>query len=237
MKYETIIFDIDDTLYDFGKSEKMALKRTFAEFGLPTAAEQYRAVYKEISKPLWRELEQGHMTLAELGVERFRRLFEQQQVEIDACRFNEIYLENLGQESHLIPGAVELCRCLRGFQLGVITNGFGSVQKARIAGSPLADCFSAVIVSEEAGCQKPDPGIFDYAFTKLAISNKSKVLMVGDSLTSDIQGGNLAGIDTCWFNPGHKKNTAGITPTYEISKLLDLLKIVGTVTDRISVSV
>lgn len=82
--------------------------------------------------------------------------------------------------------------------------------------------FEQVIISEEVGCQKPHPGIFDYAFTNLAISNKSKVLMVGDSLTSDIQGGNKYGIDTCWFNPSRKTNTSGIQPTYEITSLMEL---------------
>ncbi|GHI00813.1 YjjG family noncanonical pyrimidine nucleotidase [Neobacillus kokaensis] len=226
MKYETIIFDIDETLFDFGKAEENALRKVFQEFGIPSGAKLYRESYEKCNKPLWRELEQGFITLEELKVERFRRLFFHEGLDIDASEFSRVFLEYLGQGTYLIPGAVELISSLEDYQLAVITNGFGDVQKARIAGSPLAQAFEQIIVSEEAGIQKPEKGIFEYAFSKLGISNKDKVLMVGDSLTSDIQGGVNVGIDTCWFNPHQKENTNGVNPTYEIRDLLELVKIV-----------
>jgi 2-haloacid dehalogenase len=226
MKYETIIFDIDDTLFDFGKAEDHALRKAFEQFGLPSGATQYKMSYKEFNKPLWRDLEKGLITLQELGVERFRRLFVHHGLKIDATEFSRVFLEYLGQGTYLVPGAEELCNSLEDFQLAVITNGFGQAQKARIAGSPLADTFEQIIVSEEAGFQKPETGIFEYAFSKLGIADKDKVLMVGDSLTSDVQGGLNFGLDTCWFNPHHKKNTSGVKPTYEIHRLQDLLEIV-----------
>lgn len=226
MKYETIIFDIDDTLFDFAKAEKNALHKTFSEFGMPKGVERYQASYEKANKPLWGELEKGLITLQELKIERFRRLFVHEGLEIDAAEFSRVFLEYLGQGTFLVPGAVEICNLLQDLQLAVITNGFGEVQKSRIAGSPLAQAFEQIIVSEDAGIQKPETGIFEYAFSKLGISNKDKVLMVGDSLTSDIQGGINVGIDTCWFNPNQKKNTNGIKPTYEIRDLLELLEIV-----------
>ncbi|MCH6269523.1 MULTISPECIES: YjjG family noncanonical pyrimidine nucleotidase [Neobacillus] len=227
MRYDIIFFDIDDTLFDFGKTEQNALHKAFTDFGLPSGMQDYRPHYKEISKVLWGELEQGLITLAELGVERFKRLFVEYNLSIDAERFNQIYLGYLGEGSHLVPGAFEVCTSLNECRLAVITNGFGQVQKSRIAGSPLSHAFEEVIISEEAGYQKPHTGIFDYAFSKLQITNKERVLMVGDSLTSDIQGGINYGIDTCWFNPNYKDNNIGIKPTYEIRELTDLLKIVG----------
>lgn len=220
MNYETILFDIDDTLFDFGKSEESAFQKAFLEFGLPAAVEDYRPCYKEISKVLWGDLEKGLVTLSELGKERFNRLFLEYDLKIDGEQFNRIYLEYLGMESHLMPGALEVCTNLAECRLAVITNGFGEVQRSRIARSPLCSVFDQIIVSEETGYQKPHKGIFDHAFSKLNLSEKEKVLIVGDSLTSDIQGGINYGIDTCWFNPNDKENTMGIKPTYVYVNLL-----------------
>jgi 2-haloacid dehalogenase len=227
MKYEIILFDVDDTLFDFSMSEREALHKAFVEFGLPTGLAEYEANYKEISKVLWRDLEQGLTTLSELGVERFRRLFLAHELEINADTFNSIYLGYLGKETHLVQGAVELCDNLAGCRLAIITNGFTNVQTSRIGSSALCNTFEHIIISEEAGFQKPEKGIFDYAFSKLQITDKTKVLIVGDSLTSDIQGGINYGIDTCWFNPHLKENNIGIKPTYEIRELTDLIKIIG----------
>ena len=226
-KYETILFDIDDTLFDFKATEYAALHNTFMEYDLPNGFSDYHGSYKEISKILWEDLEQGKIALKELGVERFKRLFLKHELETDAGLFSESYLGYLGQEMHLMPGAVEVLAGLTHCRLAIITNGFGEVQKARIANSPISSHFEQIIISEETGFQKPHHGIFDYAFSKLKLSSKEKVLMVGDSLTSDIRGGNNYGIDTVWFNPENKENLAGVRPTYEISDLLELADIVN----------
>ncbi|MFD6439519.1 YjjG family noncanonical pyrimidine nucleotidase [Peribacillus sp. NPDC060186] len=227
MKYEVILFDVDDTLLDFSISEKRALHRAFLEFELPRGVKDYEASYQEISKILWRELEQGLTNLSDLGVERFKRLFLKHELGIQAEIFSRVYLNYLSKEIHLIKGAVELCGNLAGCRLAIITNGFTDVQTSRIGGSPLCNTFEHIIISQEAGFQKPAKGIFDYAFSKLQITDKAKVLIVGDSLTSDIQGGINYGIDTCWFNPNLKENNLGIKPTYEIRELTDLIEVVG----------
>ncbi|QRG70178.1 YjjG family noncanonical pyrimidine nucleotidase [Brevibacillus choshinensis] len=223
MKYEVILFDVDDTLFDFGMTEKEALHKTFQTYGISTPQVEYLPIYKEISGGLWKELEQGRTTLPELGEQRFTRLFRALGLSIDGAAFNRDYLSNLGKEVHLTEGAVELCSQLTGYRLVIITNGFDAVQKARIGGSPLCNSFECLVTSEEAGFQKPDKGIFDYVFTQLQMTDKSKLLIVGDSLTSDIQGGINYGIDTCWFNPLRKENKLGIQPTYEIHALMELL--------------
>lgn len=154
-------------------------------------------------------------------------MFLSHKLEIDADTFSSVYLRYLGKEVHLVSGAEELCGNLVGCRLAIITNGFKGVQTSRIGSSPLCNTFERIIISEETGFQKPEKGIFDYAFSKLQITDKVKVLIVGDSLASDIQGGINYGIDTCWFNPHLKENNLGIKPTYEIRELLDLIKIVG----------
>lgn len=227
MKYDVILFDADDTLFDYGMAESHALSNAFLHVGMPTGAEDYAASYQEINHALWRDLEQGKISSAALRVERFNRLFAANALELDPEAFSEAYLRFLGEGTFLIQGAIELCEELAGCRLAIITNGIKEVQTSRIQGSPLSETFEQIIISEEAGCQKPETGIFDYAFAKLGISDKEKVLIVGDSLTSDIQGGINYGIDTCWFNPLGKENTSGVQPKYEIRDLSKLLYIVG----------
>lgn len=224
--YEIIIFDVDDTLFDFAKSEHAAFRRVFEQYNIVEGLELYKKRYKEISKGLWNELENGRMSLGELGSERFRRLFVEHELDLDASLFNQEYLRFLGEQSHLVQGAENVIKGLSHKRLAIITNGFRDVQTSRINNSPLKGSFEQIIISEYTGFQKPQTKIFDYAFDKLQITDKSNVLMVGDSLTSDIQGGNNFGIDTCWFNPAHKENHTSIKPTYEIYQLEGLLEII-----------
>lgn len=230
MKYDVLLFDLDDTLFDFRLSEKHALTKTFQAFGLPNGFTEYITSYKEISHVLWNHLEQGNITLSKLRSERFKRLFLQHELTIDATDFGNTYLENLGQEIHIFEGVKDMIEGLSGYRLALLTNGFKDVQHARMNGSIFAHSFDAIITSEEAGSQKPQADIFNYAFDKLKISDKSRVLMIGDSLTSDIQGGNLYGIDTCWFNPQLKNNDSAIQPTYEIHNWADFIPKVLSIT-------
>ncbi|SEU00903.1 YjjG family noncanonical pyrimidine nucleotidase [Paenibacillus sp. NFR01] len=228
MKYDVILFDADDTLFDYGMAESNALYQAFAHFGLPTGAETYADSYKAINAALWKDLEQGRISSAVLRVERFNRLFAENKLEYDPEAFSDAYLRFLGEGTFLIQGAVELLGALKDCRLAVITNGIRDVQLSRIGGSPLREAFEEIIISEVAGSQKPETGIFDYAFAKLGLSaaDKARVLIVGDSLTSDIQGGINYGIDTCWFNPLNKTNGSGLKPKYEIRDLAELLAIV-----------
>lgn len=225
MKYEIILFDADDTLFDYGMAESHALYNTFVQFGLPTGADDYAASYKEINHALWKDLEQGRITSAALRVERFNRLFIANELKLNPEEFSAAYLRFLGEGTFLIQGAIELCDELADFRLAIITNGIKEVQTSRIQGSPLYNTFEEIIISEEAGSQKPETGIFDYAFAKLGITDKKKVLIVGDSLTSDIQGGINYGIDSCWFNPLGKMNDSRVQPKYEIRSLSELIGI------------
>ncbi|MFX3635723.1 MAG: YjjG family noncanonical pyrimidine nucleotidase [Candidatus Pristimantibacillus sp.] len=227
MKYEIILFDVDDTLFDFPKAEAHALSSSFEEFGIQDKDAAFVTHYHTINKQLWNEYEQGLITPGELKVERFNRFISSNNLGLNAVDFSNRFLNYLGEGAFLLDGAAELCNHLCGqCRLAVITNGFREVQLSRIQKAGIADCFEHIIVSEETGYQKPHIGIFDYAFQKLNISDHSKVLIVGDSLTSDIQGGINYGIDTCWYNPLGKHNTTAIKPTYEIKQLSELLTII-----------
>lgn len=227
MRYDVLLFDLDDTLFDFGMTEKNALQQLFMEYGFPNGVDDYLPSYKAISKVLWDDLEHGRTTLAELKVERFKRLFLEHTLDIDSAVFGHKYIENLGKEVHMIEGVEELFAKLSGCRFAVLTNGFTIAQHARIGGSSLKDLFEVIVTSEEAGFQKPQMEIFEHTLDKLQVTDKSRVLMIGDSLSSDIQGGNNFGIDTCWFNPHVKKNITAIQPTYEIQTWDQLVEIVN----------
>lgn len=228
MKYHTLLFDADETLFDFSRTEKAALEATFLAHELEFMPIHFQQ-YKVINHDLWSELEAGLISSQLLRTERFARLFQALKLDLDPVAVGSEYLVNLGKGAYLLEGAEELCKALsaQGYRLAVITNGIKEVQHERIRRSPLCNTFEQVIVSEEAGYQKPESGIFDVAFTKLGLQAKDGVLMIGDSLSSDIQGGNRYGIETCWFNPHQAANQSDIQPTYEIHTLPELFDIIG----------
>jgi len=227
VKYEVILFDADDTLFDYSLAEAHALKRVFLEFQIELL-QSHIELYRSVNQQLWNDFEKGEVTLDFLRLERFRKLFAEVKVELDAVHFSERYVHYLGEGSFLIEGSDALIQQIlkNGHRTAIITNGIKQTQHSRIGGSILAHSFEHIIVSEDTGYSKPHTGIFDYAFEKLNLIDKSKVLIVGDSLTSDIQGGINYGIDTCWYNPKQKQNNTNIHPTYEIQNLHELLQLV-----------
>jgi 2-haloacid dehalogenase len=227
VKYEVVLFDADDTLFDYSLAEAHALKSVFFEHHielLPAHVELYRLVNQQ----LWNDFEKGIVTLDFLRHERFRRMFAEVQADLDAVHFSERYVHYLGEGSFLIEGSDALIQQMlgKGYRIAIITNGIKQTQHSRIGRSSLANSFEHIIVSEDTGYSKPHTGIFDFAFDQLNVTDKSKVLIVGDSLTSDIQGGINYGIDTCWYNPKRKLNESLIKPTYEIQRLDELLQYV-----------
>lgn len=223
--YDVLLFDLDDTIFDFQTAQEVAFTQVFKEYGLH--APDYLQDYQLVSNGLWQQLEQQQISLTELGNERFQQLFKMHKLSLDAHQFNDTYLRFLGEQPFLIEGASDLFEQLQGIRIAAVSNGFERVQQARIALSPFANKFEAVIISETVGYQKPSREIFDYAFDKLQITDKDTVLMIGDSLTSDIKGGQNYGIDTCWFNPQYKVKHSEVSPTYEIHHLSELIAILG----------
>jgi 2-haloacid dehalogenase len=224
MNYDVILFDADDTLFDYKKAEDFALTSVFEEFGIQSPDTDFVALYRTINQELWNDFEKGAISLADLRVERFSRLFTGTGFTIGADEFSSRYLGYLGSGAYLLDGAVELVEELKEkLRLAIITNGIREVQLSRFAKADMANYFEHIIVSEDTGYQKPHFGIFEYTFNKLGISDPSRVLIVGDSLTSDIQGGLNSGIDTCWYNPNNKLNHTLIKPKFEIKTLSEVL--------------
>ena len=224
-RYAWILFDADGTLFDYDAAETAALTASFAQIGRPFPPE-HSEIYREINGRMWMELERGTTTQARIRVERFEKLFERIGVDGDPVLFGEDYLANLAGRTELIAGADETVAALAGIsRLMLITNGIAAVQRPRFAASSIRDHFADLVISEEVGAAKPDPRIFDTAFAEMGHPPKSQVLIVGDSLTSDIKGGNDYGIDSCWFNPSGLPRYDGVEPTYEIRRIDQLLDI------------
>lgn len=226
MKYEVIIFDADETLFDFRKSERYAFEKAILEFNIDYKEDYHLKIYSDINTAIWKEFECGLISQEKLKIERFKRLSDKLNIKFDEFEFSKSYLKHLSQSSLLYDESSKLIEELsKNYKLSIITNGLSDVQSTRIRKSSVAKYFDDIVISEEVNVSKPNPKIFEITLNNLNYNDKSKVLMVGDSLTSDIQGGINFGIDTCWYNPNNIENKTKLTPTYEISSLLDLNEI------------
>jgi 2-haloacid dehalogenase len=227
MSYSWLLFDADGTLFDYDTAESKALAATFRDSDIPYSA-GYANTYRQINAQMWADFEQGKVSQEALRSERFGRLFHTLNIEADPVAFSDTYLINLGNAADLIDGAVELLQAVHAnHKLMLITNGIPAVQRSRLAISPIQGYFDAIIISGEIGVAKPHPAIFDAAFHAMDHPPKSETLIIGDSLTSDIQGGLNYGIDTCWYNPHHRPPNPNITALHEIHDLQQLLSLPG----------
>ena len=226
MKYAWLLLDADDTLFDYDRAEEEALRRTFESLG-DGYEPRYAHTYRQINARIWQQFEEGTISQQRLRTRRFELLFQAIGVELDPARFSRQYLANLGQGTYLLDGAEEVVRALYGrVGLLVITNGLTEVQRPRLADSAIGAYMDGVVISDEVGVFKPDPRIFDIAFERMNHPAREEVLLVGDSLTSDMPGGIAYGIDTCWYNPGQRLRPPELDIRYEIHHLADLLPIV-----------
>ena len=219
---EYLFLDLDDTILDFHKAERIAISKTIREFGLePTEEVLHR--YHLINIWHWEQLELGTMTRDQVLENRFGALFEEFGVAADKSACARAYEVNLSQGHWFLPGAEEAVdRLSKKYRLFLASNGTASVQKGRMTSANLYRFFERCFVSQEIGHNKPSREYFEAAFAQIPGFDKSKCLMVGDSLTSDIRGGNNAGIRTCWVNPTHAPGREDIRPDYEIEYLHQL---------------
>ena len=220
--FEFLFLDLDDTILDFRKAERIAIAKTIREFGLePTDEVLHR--YHLINKWHWEQLELGKLTRAEVLENRFGVLFEEFGVRADQAACARAYEHNLSQGHYFLPGAEEAVdRLSKKYRLFLASNGTASVQKGRMTSANLYRFFEEVFVSQEIGHNKPSLEYFEAAFSRIPGFDKSRCLMVGDSLTSDIRGGANAGIKTCWVNPEGLPGREDIRPDYEIQYLHQL---------------
>ena len=226
MKYKVLIFDADETLFDFKKAEKEAFKNSMLELDIEYDENYHFATYKEINTAIWKELEEGLITQEKLKTERFKRLIDKLDMTFDENDFANIYMTHLGNGSFLFDGAMELIEDLSSkYILSIVTNGLTSVQERRLKKSTIAKHFKDIVISESIGISKPNPDIFEHAINNLGTFNKDEVLMIGDNLNSDIRGGINYNIDTCWYNPNKLENKTDLKPTYEICDYTELRRL------------
>ena len=218
---EYVFLDLDDTILDFGKQERRAITRTLADFGI-TPTEDVVARYVAHSAYCWRAMERGELPRSEVRLRRFQMLFEEIGADADPAAVSEAYIENLSVGHYFLLGAREAVEKLsKRYRLFLATNGSLSVQHSRMTSAGLYPCFEQCFVSEQLGTFKPQKAFFDEAFARIPGFDPSKAIMVGDSLTSDIQGGINAGIRTCWINPGKPRRPETV-PDYELSSITEL---------------
>lgn len=228
---ENILFDLDDTILDFGKAEENAFRKTMLSIGIePTEKAVQR--YSEINLSQWKLLELGKLTRQEITVRRFRLFFEEFGIDADAEKINETYKGFLSQGHFFMDGAEALLNELHGkYRLYIVSNGTASVQSGRIASADIAKFFEEIFISETIGFNKPRAEFFTYCFSKIPHFQLENTVIVGDSLTSDILGGLHAGIHTVWFNPKNQPMRSDIQPEYAIKKLGDLPSLIEKMGD------
>ena len=217
--FEYLFLDLDDTILDFQKAEHVALSKTLENFGLnPT--QEVLTRYNKINKAHWEALERKEMTRDQVLLGRFQMLFREFSVDADPEKVARSYEHNLGIGHWFLPGAEEAVTALsKKYKLYLASNGTASVQKGRMTSANLYRFFEKVFVSQEIGANKPSPEYFERCFAQIPGFDKAKAIIVGDSLTSDILGGQNAGIATCWVNPNHKERRPDIRVDYEIEAL------------------
>lgn len=230
MKYEFLLFDADNTILDFDDAEVNALTKALESHGYP-ADKHVVDTYRKNNVYMWEQLEKGHADKPTVRIRRFEMTFAELGWLIDGVTLEDIaeeYEQRLHDGFAVVAHAEEVLIRLQsqGHKLYLVSNGFLSVQVARMKGSGMGKYFPVRFISEQVGYSKPQKEFFDYAFARIPDFDKQCALIIGDSLTSDIKGGINAGIDTCWFNPGHKSCRPDVVPTYEIDDLRQLFEIV-----------
>lgn len=222
MPYTWLLFDADGTLFDYDRAEEKALLATFQQMHIPYQP-AYGPLYRRFNAEVWEAFEAGKISAERLRVERFTRLLDATKIHADAVEFSARYLLNLSHGTDLMPGAVETLQALRPiYQLALITNGLKDVQRLRLERAGIAHFFEVIAISEEIGAAKPNPAFFNALFAQLGNPPLEQALVIGDGLTSDIQGALQYSLDACWYNPQHLPPQPRYPARFEIHHLEEL---------------
>ena len=226
MKYKFLLFDLDHTLLDFDAAEDVALSHLLKEEGVEDI-QAYKDYYVPMNKALWKDLEQKKITKAELINTRFEKLFAHFGIEKDGSYLAERYQFFLSKQGQTFPGVEDLLKTLihQGYELYAATNGITLIQTGRLEQSGISPFFKEIFISEQLHTQKPDAAFYEKIGARIPNFDKKYSLMIGDSLSADIQGGNNAGIDTIWYNPHHLENKTQAQPIYEVDSYQALQEI------------
>ncbi len=226
MRYDILLWDVDQTLLDFKASERWAIREGFKLFGRDISDGDI-AVYSGINDRYWKLFEKGEVSKERLLVGRFEELFARLGIsDMDPQAFEDFYQSALGDVYFYLDESYKLIAQLRGrCRQYVISNGTALAQRKKLALSKLGDLMDGVFISEEMGHPKPEKAFFDLCEAAIPDFVPARALVIGDSLTSDIRGANNAGLPCCWYNPGHKERPAELRIDHEIDNLWKILSI------------
>lgn len=199
LRYDVLLADLDDTLFDFSTSSRQALAETLRRLGLPVTDACIRD-YLAINQSWWERFERGEVPKSAIYTGRFADFIARYHLDADPAEANDVYKDLLWRQRNFMPGCEALLRQLQPVcEVYVITNGTADTQNRRIAASGLAGYFRGVFISEELGCRKPEKRFFDQVLARIGPEKRGRALVLGDSLTSDMQGGRNAGLPTCFY--------------------------------------
>jgi len=227
MNYPYLLFDADDTLFDFPQAAAHAFSTMCQTHDIPNTPET-RQLYHEINLVLWSSFDRGEVSKEFVTLERFVRFLKALALDRDPAQCNIDYLAALGSCVFPLPHAEDVCRTLseQGYHLYIITNAVASVQRSRLSHCSFGDLFEGAFISEEAGASKPSKLYYDYVRSQIPEITAENTLIIGDSLATDILGANNAGLPCCWYNPKEKQKPDNLQINYEIQDLRQLLEIV-----------
>ena len=219
---KVLLWDVDNTLLSFEAAERVAIRKGFDRRGLGECTDDMLQRYSEINRGYWERLERGEITKPQVLLGRFEEFFRQEGIPVSLAEaFNEDYQRDLGETCVFMDRSFELLSQLKaeGYEQYVVTNGTKVAQDKKLGISGLGALMNGIFISEMVGAEKPSPLFFDYIFRALPHVSRKECMIIGDSLTSDMKGGEQAGITTCWYNPAHKPNHAGVPVDHEIENL------------------
>lgn len=218
----TLLFDIDNTLLDFHKCAWESMQKGFKEWGISYDDKTY-SIYQSVNNPLWRQIEEGTLTLEELKKIRWVQVFEKMNVDKDGSEFEKVFRKYLKESSQPVTGAYEILEYLApNYNIYSASNGPYNQQIYRLEQADMAKFISGNFISEQVGYQKPTKEFFQACFEVLGNVPKENVMIIGDSLTADIKGGKDYGIQTCWYNHDHIEYGPEVAADYVIEALDEL---------------
>ena len=224
---KTLLWDVDGTLLDFGKSEVYGIRKCFQKFGLGECTDQMLERYSKINRKYWQKLELGEITKQQVLTERFVEFFESENINFDHIdEFNDEYQIRLGDKAFFCDNAFETINALKGkYKQYAVTNGTYIAQQRKLTQSGLINIFDDVFISDKIGFEKPNIEFFNAVQEKIGNFNRDEVMIIGDSLSSDMQGGNNTNILCCWYNPHNSENKNNIKIDFEIKNISEILDI------------
>lgn len=224
MKYDILLFDVDATLLDFEKAEELAFFEVAKENKVNPTSQNFE-IYKKFNLQNWADLENGLVTKERLLVRRFEQFYEALEInDGNPEKFNNDYLVALSSKAVAFDYAETLLKNLKNAnkRIYLVTNGVTSVQNGRISSSPIQKYIDGIFISEQLGTCKPQKLFFDLIANKIENYDKSRAIVIGDSLSSDIRGANNAGLDNIWLNIKHLQRPADINITFEANSLEEI---------------